>query len=507
MLVLAASLFTFATSLRATQLTRNQDAARARVGADWSLLVGWPAQGVSAAKKLHSRATLAFYGSAAASSARSLLLATVIGVDPVSYARAGWWQRQDASMPLPSLLSRLSGPPVGMALPGGVRTLQLQISASAGSGLRLWAVLASPNGTFLDRPLGVLQPGTHTYRARVEGADRLLSIMVSGSPQVVEPLFRHPIVRLVLGNSLLLGAGPGRAVDLSAWRGLDAGGATVSARPSGATGLQAGLRVSSGGALGGVAPASQPVPVLVGGVRAGSVPDQATIQVGSLVLPLRVVGTMNAFPVATQHGLPFAVVPVRALIERFQQILQPPGGGVFVVLSMGRPSPVVLARRVGLQVAVVSDAAAIEAQLASRQENLAIGIEFAAAIAGVALAMLALVLSAYFGGRRYEYEAASFEALGARPRDAVTTLALEYGAVVLCCAAAGGAVGFGLLAMTLRSVTSAAAGAAGAGFIVDWGAIGLASVAAAASLLGTLGVAAVRIHRLSPVAILRGEPE
>jgi hypothetical protein len=32
-------------------------------------------------------------------------------------------------------------------------------------------------------------------------------------------------------------------------------------------------------------------------------------------------------------------------------------------------------------------------------------------------------------------------------------------------------------------------------------------VAAAASLLGTLGVAAVRIRRLSPVAILRGEPE
>jgi hypothetical protein len=242
-------------------------------------------------------------------------------------------------------------------------------------------------------------------------------------------------------------------------------------------------------------------------VRPGSVPDQATIQVGSLVLPLRVVGTMKAFPVATEHGLPFAVVPVRALIERFQQILQPPAGGVFVVLSMGRPSPVDSARRAGLQVAVVSDAAAIEAQLASRQENLAIGIEFAAAIAGVALAMLALVLSAYFGGRRYEYEAASFEALGARPRDAVTTLALEYGAVVLCCAAAGGAVGLGLLAMTLSSVTSASAGPAGAGFIVDWGAIGAASVAAAASLLGTLGVAAVRIRRLSPVAILRGEPE
>jgi len=508
MLVMSAALFAFATSLRTTQLTLNQDAARAQVGADWSLLAGWPAQGVASAGKLDSRATLAFYGSAAASSAPALQLATVIGVDPTSYARGGWWQRQDASLPLPSLLSRLSNPPVGMALPNGAQTLQLRVSASSGSGLQLRAVLSSSNGTFLDRPLGVLQPGTRTYGARVEGASRLLSIMVSGSPQAVAHLFRHPVVRLAFENTLLLGAGPGRRVDLSAWRGLEAGGATVSVTPLGAGGLQAELRISKGGALGGVAPASQPVPMLVGGVQRGSAPREATIQVGSLVLPARVVGTMNAFPVATERGLPFAVVSVRALIERFQQILQPPGGGVFVVLSMGPTSPVASARRAGLKVTgFLSDAATIEAQLASRQENLAVGIEFAAAIAGVALAMLALVLSAYFGGRRYEYEAASLKALGAKPQDAVATLALEYGAVVLCCAAAGVGVGLGLLAMTLSYVTSAAGGPAGAGLVVDWGAIAVASVVAAASLFGTLLVAAVRIRRLSPVAILRGEPE
>jgi hypothetical protein len=507
MLVLSAALFAFATSLRTTELTRNQDAARAQVGADWSLLIGWPAQGVASAEKLGSRATLAFYGTAAASSAPSLWLATVIGVDPTSYARGGWWQRQDASLPLPSLLSRLSGPRVGMALPNGAQTLQLRVSASTGRGLQLWVVLSSSNGTFFERPLGALQPGTRTYRAGVEGASRLLSIMVSGSPQAVTHLFRHPIVRLVFENPLLLGAGPARPVDLSAWRGLEAGGARVSVTPFVAGGLRAELRVSHGGALGGIAPASQPVPVLVGGVGQGRAPRQATIQVGSLVLPVQVVGTMNAFPVATERGLPFAVVSVRALIERFQQILQPPGGGVFVVLSMGPASPVVSARRAGLQVTAVSDAATIEAQLASRQQNLAIGIEFAAAIAGVALAMLALVLSAYFGGRRYEYEAASFEALGAKPKDAVATLAFEYGAVVLCCAAVGMGVGLGLLAMTLSYVTSATGGPAGTGLLVDGGAIAVASVVVAASLFGTLLVAAVRIRRLSPVAILRGEPE
>jgi len=507
LLVLSAALFAFATSLRITALTRNQDVARAQVGADWSLLVGWPAQGVASAERLGSAATLAFYGSAAASSAPALQLATIIGVDPVSYAEAGWWQAQDASLPLPSLLSRLPAPPIGMNLPKGAQTLQLRVSASGGAGLRLWAVLSSSNEMFFDRSLGVLRPGTSTYRARILGASRLLSIMVSGSPQAVAPLFRHPRVRLVFSHLLLSGGTTERAIDVSAWRGLQADGTTVGVTPLGAGELRAALTVSQGGPLGGIAPASHPVPILIGGVGPGHAPSDATLQVGSVVIPVRVVRTMNAFPAATERGLPFAVVPVRALIERFQQALQPPRGGVFVVLSMGGRSPAALTRRAGLQVTTVSSAATIEAQLASHQENLAIGIEFAAAIAGVALAMLALVLSAYFGGRRYEYEAASFEALGAKPGNVVSALAFEYGAVVLCSATVGMVVGLGLLAVTLSNVTSPVGGPTATGLLIDWPAIAAASMVAAASLSGTLLVAAMRIRRLSPVAILRGEPE
>jgi FtsX-like permease family protein len=507
LLVLSAALFAFATTLRTTELTRNQTAARAQVGADWSLSVGWPAQGVASADRLGSAATLAFYGSAAASSVPALSLATVIGVDPASYAGAGWWQARDANLPLPSLLSRLSDPALGMALPHGAQMLQLRVSASTGKGLHLWAVLSSPDGMLFDRSLGVLQPGTATYRARILGASRLLSVMVSGSPQAVAPLFRHPRVRLVFSRLVLSGGGAERAIDVSAWRGLQAGATTVGVTPRGAGELQAALTVSQGGSLGGIAPASQPMPILVGGVGPGRVPRDATLQVGSVVLPARVAGTMNAFPAATERGLPFAVAPVRALIERFQQARQPPGGGVFAVLSMGDGSPVALTRRAGLQVTAVSSAAAIEAQLASHQENLAIGIEFAAAIAGVALAMLALVLSAYFGGRRYEYEAASFEALGAKLGTVVSTLAFEYGAVVLCSAAVGMGVGLGLLAVTFSYVTSSAGGPAVPGLLVDWPVIAAAAAVAAASLSGTLLVAAMRIRRLSPVAILRGEPE
>jgi len=121
--------------------------------------------------------------------------------------------------------------------------------------------------------------------------------------------------------------------------------------------------------------------------------------------------------------------------------------------------------------------------------------------------MLALVLSAYFGGRRYEYEAASFEALGAKLGTVVSTLAFEYGAVVLCSAAVGMGVGLGLLAVTFSYVTASTGGPAVPGLLVDWPVIAAAAMAVAASLAGTLLVAAMRIRRLSPVAILRGEPE
>jgi len=503
LLILSAALFAFATSLRTTELARNQDTARAEVGADWSLSVGWPAQGVTAAEKLGPKATLAFYGSAAASSAQALSLATVIGVDPASYAGAGWWQPQDASKPLPSVLSSLSAAPIGMALSHGARNLQLRVRASGGTGLHLWAVLSSPAGVFLDRSLGLLRPGTRTYRARVDGAARFLSLMVTGSPQAVAPFFHHPRLRLVVDHAVVSGAGVQQPVDLSTWRGLVAGGVKVGVMPDGAGGVRVALTVTHGGPIGGIAPASQPVPVVIGGVGRGRAPRQATLQVGSLVLPVRVAGMMNAFPAATERGLPFAVVPVRALVERMQQALQPPSGGVFVVLSMGAGSPVAWTRHAGLQVTGASSAAAVEAQLASRQQNLAIGIEFAAAVAGVALAMLALVLSAYFGGRRYEYEAASFQALGGRTRSVVATLAFEYGAVAVCSACVGLGVGLSVLAVTLPHGTSHA----GPELLVDWPAIAAAALVAAASLAGTLLVAATRIRRLSPVAILRGEPE
>src|SRR5258708_39467887 len=109
--------------------------------------------------------------------------------------------------------------------------------------------------------------------------------------------------------------------------------------------------------------------------------------------------------------------------------------------------------------------------------------------------MLALVLSAYFGGRRYEYEAASFEALGAKLRNVVATLAFEYGAVVLCAATVGMAVGLRLLAATNSFVTAPAGGPPATGLVVDWPAIA-----------GAARVGAPLPARTLPGATLRSRP-
>src|SRR5258708_27030214 len=101
---------------------------------------------------------MGFDGSAAVSSGPAVQLATSIGVGPGSDEAAGWWQARDASQTLPSLLSRLSSLPIGMALPHGAQALQLRVSSSGGTGLRLWVVLSSSTDNFLRRPLGVLRP-------------------------------------------------------------------------------------------------------------------------------------------------------------------------------------------------------------------------------------------------------------------------------------------------------------------------------------------------------------
>ena len=163
-------------------------------------------------------------------------------------------------------------------------------------------------------------------------------------------------------------------------------------------------------------------------------------------------------------------------------------------------------RRAGLQVVGVSRAASIEARLGSSPQNLALGMEFAAGLAGSVLAILALGLALYFGGRRRRYEFSSLRALGGRPGHAAAALAVEYGLVVVPTLVVGYGVGTALLASVLPYVVpSVAVGVPK--LLVDRNAALAAAVASAVTLAIGLLVSAAGMRTASASAVLRGEPE
>jgi hypothetical protein len=500
LLVLSMGLFAFSSSLRRTVLTGDVNTARGQVGADWNFLVGTPTQGARSAAALPAGATLVFHGSVATSSESSLAEATVIGLDPTSYASGGWWRERDADVPLSTLLARLAPPPIGIALPRGTDRVQIHTALPLPSGTELVATLEDPNGGIAGR---VLEPdAAGGYQAPSAGATRLLSIVVSAAAPdaAVQRGFD-----LALGPLILTGSSPPVTVPVSTWHGLDTGGQTVQTTPSGGDSIRARFAATTGGPIGGIAPADAPLPALVGQTASGSRTATAIVRVGYLGLPLRVVGTLHAFP-AIRSDVPLVVVPVRAVTERFGQILREPNGGAFSVLAMGGDDPTPEVRGAGLEVIATSRAATIEALLGSSPQNLALGMEFAAGVAGAVLATLALGLALYFGARRRRYEFSSLRALGGGPRHAAATLAIEYGLLLVPVLAVGYGIGTALLAVVLPHVASGSAAGAPT-LLVDRGAMLAAALASAATLAVGLAATAARLTRGSASAVLRGEPE
>jgi hypothetical protein len=505
LIVLSAGLFAFASSIRTTALTRNQDAARAQLGADWNLLVNAPAQVTVAANRLGANTTLTFHGSAQ-TSAEPVGFANLLGVDPSTFASGGWWQAHDSTLPLSSLLQRLEVPELGLSIPRHTSLLRLRVAAPSTHGSHLWAVGRGLSGTVADRDLGALRSGHWTYVGHVAGLARLLSIIVSPPSAAGAPLSRAQRFTLSFDSLMLSGPSGSRSVDVSGWRGLNTGGANVATRAAPGGGVRARFVVVNRGPIGAIAPPAPPLPVAVGGAEQGRPRSGAAVQIGQLRVPLRIVGSLRAVPSMSGADEPIVAVSLPALIERFDQISQPPAGGAFVVLAMGATSPLAATKAAGFQVTDVARASTIEAQLASSKNDLAVGMEFAASIAGVLLAALALALGVFFGGRRHDYEFASLEALGARSRDVFSTLAVEHGLVLVCSLVIGCAVGIGLFALALSFVAPARSGVP-AEMLIDWPAILLASAVAAGTLLLAVALATARIRSLSPLSLLRGEPE
>jgi hypothetical protein len=507
LLVLSAGLFGFAGSLRTTVLTHDRNVALQQLGADWRFLVGTPAQPVAAAAALPAGSTMAFFGSVTDSNDPRLSLGTLVGVDRYTYQSGGWFPSSDSSVPLQTLLPRLASSPLGVALPHGTTTVSVRLTAPnpAPPELDVSEALGYPNGEVRTVALGPLKAGSAAYEARSTGANRLLSIVLIARGLSPVALVRYGPFDVTFSALAFGGSSSSRPGSFASWSGLQTSAETVAASTAGGS-IRARFTPSGGGPIGGVAPPDPPMPALVATASGARAPATSAFQTGPAHLEVKQVGEIRGFPQASP-GEPVVVVSMQALTERFQQILQPMGGGTFLVLASGASDPSAGVSRAGLQILLGSSAAAIEARLASSPQNLALGMEYSAGVAGALLSVLSLGLALYFGGRRRRFELSSLQALGGRPAHAAVALGLEYGLVLIPSAAIGYALGAVLLSSVLSYVSPPVAGTGVPHLVIDWIGAALAGLAAALTLVGGLLSASEMMRAGSASMALRGEPE
>src|SRR5262249_62144827 len=120
-----------------------------------------------------------------------------------------------------------------------------------------------------------------------------------------------------------------------------------------------------------------------------------------------------------------------------------PGGTQ--VWARGAEDPAAAIEASGLPVAGVLSARAVEGQLAEAPQSLAVGLDAAAAIAGLGLVIAGVTATLYFAQRRREFEFASIRAMGVGTPTVRDTIAREQVALVGVSTIAGIALGYVVL--------------------------------------------------------------
>ena len=234
-------------------------------------------------------------------------------------------------------------------------------------------------------------------------------------------------------------------------------------------------------------------------------------------LAITLVGTTTASPefgtsLATQFpgvvpNAPFIVVPVQALLER--QFAIPEAGLTLNEVwanTPGSPSPAL--REAGWVPGVVTATAPIEGFLAQLPQSLAVGMNFAAALAGTGLVVIGVAAGLYFTMRRRDYEFAALRAMGTRRRQIRTTLVLEQVGLLGFALVAGLAIGYWLLRLVMPYVgTSLGVSYPPPVLVLDWESLGAAILAIAVATGLALAAAMRTLMRSSVTGVLRGEAE
>jgi hypothetical protein len=437
LLLLATGLLVISSSIRTSVVTAYALSAHSRVGAEWSYQVNRPPQGLFALAHLPPRSTGLVRTTGLTTSSGAAV--DVVGLDASTY-RTGAWPGDVE----PSVADRLEGlrpPQLGVALPARTDHLVLDVTATRPPpGLVVSAVVERSDGRTVTVGLGNVGDGEATLQgATPPGPGRLLS-MAFELPAVS---FQHAPLHLSLGLSATAN-GRTTPIDLTSWtpmRYRNSGG-QVSAEGAGR--IRASLFAGIGTVAEGLTAPILAVPAF-GTPNPVAAPDGFSVVVDGLEIPVDIRGGVPDVAGLRFGTRPVLILPERSLMALTQSV---PGadGLLSEVRSMAAADPAPAFAADGLRPTGARSAVAIEASLALDPQSLAIGLQYAAALAGIALVVIGVSAGLYFGQRRREFEFAALRAMGAGRRELVGALAAEQGLLI----AFALAVAVGVAAWLLR---------------------------------------------------------
>ena len=433
LVVLATGLLFISTTYRATTLQNHEDAAHAFAGADWVATVGSPTDGSIAFDRplppgMADVARLQPDGFEGAYSDPPEGLA----VDPATFRQAAWWRADFATDPFDELLDRLATPAQGMMLPPGSRTLSLTIDAPAdAASLELRAAILGADGSITATEPLTLAAGSHPYELDVSGGSTVLSLTFV-APSTTTRARREPLTLTAVTVD-------GTPWSLAGWVPLRSLGAAGRITPS-AGGWTFEASFGVGSRLVGIEPKPAAVPAIVSSEVAQREPATMRLRIGDRMIPIERVGTATSFP-GIDPTTPFIVVSGPALFQ-LQGAVPGQGGRVTEVWAHGDTDPTLAIQQAGFPVVDLLSARAIEGRLAEAPQSLAVGLDAAAAIAGLGLVIAGVTATLYFAQRRRDFEFASLRAMGAGPSTLRGAIAREQSALIGAASIAGLLLGY-----------------------------------------------------------------
>ena len=499
LVVLATGLLFISTTYRATTLQNHEDAAHAFAGADWVATVGSPSDGSFAFDRplppgMADVARLQPDGFGGAYSDPPEGLA----VDPATFRQAAWWRADFATDPFDGLLDRLATPAEGMTLPPGSRTLSLTIDAPpSAAGLELRAAILGTDGSIRATEPLTLAEGSHPYELDVSGGSSLLSLTFV-APSTTTQARREPLTLTGLTVD-------GTPWSLAGWvplRTLGAGG-RITPTAGGWT-YEASFGVGS--RLVGIEPRPAAVPAIVSSEVAEREPATMRLRIGDRTIPIERVGTATSFP-GIDPTTPFIVVSGPALFQ-LQGAVPGQGGRVTEVWAHGDTDPTLAIQQAGFPVVDLLSARAIEGRLAEAPQSLAVGLDAAAAIAGLGLVIAGVTATLYFAQRRRDFEFASLRAMGASPTTLRATIAREQSALIGVASIAGLLLGYVVVRLAtaplLRTVSTSFPAPV---MVIDVPVLIVALIVIGVATTIAVVAATRALLRSSISAVLRGDPE